>query len=151
MVLPSSPPHTHTCTCLQNSEWVLATSEYGGEFVAAVRRGNVYATQFHPEKSGAAGLDVLRGFLEPEATAALPAPAADGNGGWARRCQQARCPGALLAQEEQPVWSRPRAIAFSARPSAHLPLVGIAVRTAARCLPAACRTLQAGRGALPSA
>ncbi|EFN59230.1 hypothetical protein CHLNCDRAFT_55988 [Chlorella variabilis] len=70
----------HATPTPQNSEWVLATSEYGGEFVAAVRRGNVYATQFHPEKSGAAGLDVLRGFLEPEATAALPAPAADGNG-----------------------------------------------------------------------
>ena len=49
-----------------NEDWVLATSDYGGPFVAAVQRGNVTATQFHPEKSGAAGLRVLRNFLEPE-------------------------------------------------------------------------------------
>lgn len=55
---------------------MLATSDYGGEFVAAVQRGNVSATQFHPEKSGAAGLDVLRAFLEPEAAAAEAAAAA---------------------------------------------------------------------------
>jgi imidazole glycerol-phosphate synthase len=49
-----------------NSGWTLATSSYGGgDFVAAVGRGNVYATQFHPEKSGGAGLDILRNFLGP--------------------------------------------------------------------------------------
>ena len=47
-----------------NAEWVAATSEYAGEFIAALSKGQVTATQFHPEKSGAAGLDVLRGFLE---------------------------------------------------------------------------------------
>lgn len=47
-----------------NADWVAATSEYAGEFVAALAKGEVTATQFHPEKSGAAGLDVLRGFLE---------------------------------------------------------------------------------------
>jgi len=47
-----------------NAEWVAATSEYAGEFIAALSKGKVTATQFHPEKSGAAGLDVLRGFLE---------------------------------------------------------------------------------------
>ena len=49
----------------QNADWVLATSDYGGEFVGVVNRGAVYATQFHPEKSGAAGLRVLQNFLEP--------------------------------------------------------------------------------------
>ena len=49
----------------QNADWVLATSSYGGEFVGVVNKGDVYATQFHPEKSGAAGLRVLRNFLEP--------------------------------------------------------------------------------------
>ena len=44
-----------------------ATSEYGGPFVAALQRGDLCATQFHPEKSGAAGLDLLRGFLEGRA------------------------------------------------------------------------------------
>ncbi len=39
---------------------MLATTQYGGEFVAAVNRGNVSAVQFHPEKSGATGLDILQ-------------------------------------------------------------------------------------------
>ena len=41
-----------------------ATSDYGGPFVAALQQGDVCGTQFHPEKSGAAGLDLLRSFLE---------------------------------------------------------------------------------------
>lgn len=46
-----------------NKDWVLATSDYGGEFVAAVNKGEVFGTQFHPEKSGEAGLDILGSFL----------------------------------------------------------------------------------------
>jgi glutamine amidotransferase len=38
--------------------------EYGGEFAASVEAGNIYATQFHPEKSQRAGLHVLRRFVE---------------------------------------------------------------------------------------
>ena len=39
-------------------------TEYAGvEFTAAVRRGRLFATQFHPEKSGRLGLAVLKGFL----------------------------------------------------------------------------------------
>jgi imidazole glycerol-phosphate synthase subunit HisH len=41
---------------------VSATTDYGGEFCCAVERANVFATQFHPEKSGAAGLQILRNF-----------------------------------------------------------------------------------------
>jgi glutamine amidotransferase/cyclase len=52
---------------------VLATSDYGGAFVAAVQRGRTAAAQFHPEKSGAAGLRVLRAFLDPAAAAAADA------------------------------------------------------------------------------
>lgn len=45
-------------------DWVLSTTQYGDEvFVSSVQRGNVLATQFHPEKSGFAGLRVLRAFL----------------------------------------------------------------------------------------
>lgn len=43
---------------------VLATAEYGGPFVTAVSRGNVHGVQFHPEKSSADGLRVLRAFAE---------------------------------------------------------------------------------------
>ena len=41
---------------------VAAVAEYGLPFHAAVWRGSVFATQFHPEKSGAAGLRILRNF-----------------------------------------------------------------------------------------
>jgi glutamine amidotransferase len=40
-----------------------ATSDYGVPFCCAVERGNVAATQFHPEKSGAVGLQMLRNFV----------------------------------------------------------------------------------------
>ncbi len=46
-----------------NQDWILATTDYGEGFISAVQRGNVAACQFHPEKSGAAGLAILRNFL----------------------------------------------------------------------------------------
>ena len=42
---------------------VIATCEYGTDLTAAVRRGNVLATQFHPEKSATAGLGLLANFV----------------------------------------------------------------------------------------
>lgn len=46
-------------------DWALTVTEYGDErYVSCVQRKNVFATQFHPEKSGAAGLAVLRAWLE---------------------------------------------------------------------------------------
>jgi imidazole glycerol-phosphate synthase subunit HisH len=42
---------------------VVATTDYGGDVVAVVERGNVAATQFHPEKSGANGLALLRSWV----------------------------------------------------------------------------------------
>ncbi len=41
-----------------------ATTEYGIELTAAVEKGNVMGCQFHPEKSGDVGLNILRGFCE---------------------------------------------------------------------------------------
>ncbi len=41
-----------------------SSSEYGIEFTAAVSDGNIYGCQFHPEKSGDVGLNILRGFCE---------------------------------------------------------------------------------------
>lgn len=43
---------------------VIATSEYGAPLTAAVASGNVYGCQFHPEKSGEVGLNILRAFCE---------------------------------------------------------------------------------------
>ena len=42
---------------------VVATTEYGGQFVAAARSGNRVGVQFHPERSGAAGLKMLANFV----------------------------------------------------------------------------------------
>ncbi|ETW03105.1 imidazoleglycerol phosphate synthase, cyclase subunit, partial [Aphanomyces invadans] len=55
-----------------NKSWVLTTTNYGAfEFISAIQHGNVVATQFHPEKSGAVGLQMLRGFLEGAAPITL--------------------------------------------------------------------------------
>ena len=42
----------------------IATAEYGPELTAAVARDNVYGVQFHPEKSGTVGLNILKAFCE---------------------------------------------------------------------------------------
>jgi glutamine amidotransferase len=42
---------------------VAAVTDYGGEFCSAVSRGRLFATQFHPEKSQAAGLALMAAFL----------------------------------------------------------------------------------------
>lgn len=50
----------------ENRDWVLAETTYGHDFVSAVQKGQVAACQFHPEKSGPAGLAILRNFLTAE-------------------------------------------------------------------------------------
>ena len=47
-------------------ESTIATSEYGAPLTAAVAKGNVFGCQFHPEKSGKVGLNILRAFCEKE-------------------------------------------------------------------------------------
>ncbi|MCP4022480.1 MAG: imidazole glycerol phosphate synthase subunit HisH, partial [Desulfobacteraceae bacterium] len=48
----------------QDESVVLATTGYGYEFVCAVQKGNVMGTQFHPEKSGSAGIKLLKNFIK---------------------------------------------------------------------------------------
>lgn len=49
---------------LEANGWSVATATYGEEkFVGAIARDNIFATQFHPEKSGQAGLRTIRAFL----------------------------------------------------------------------------------------
>lgn len=56
--------HSYYATGCEES--LLATTEYGKEITAAVALGNVMGMQFHPEKSGDVGLNILRAFAELE-------------------------------------------------------------------------------------
>ena len=46
-----------------DGEAIAAVCDYGGRFAAAVEHGNLFGTQFHPEKSGGAGLALLANFV----------------------------------------------------------------------------------------
>ena len=46
---------------------LIASAEYGAALTAAVEKGSVFGCQFHPEKSGAVGMKILRAFCETEA------------------------------------------------------------------------------------
>ncbi|HXX57314.1 MAG TPA: imidazole glycerol phosphate synthase subunit HisH [Thermodesulfovibrionales bacterium] len=48
----------------QSQDIIAATSDYGGDFTSMVWKDNVFATQFHPEKSQELGLKILKGFGE---------------------------------------------------------------------------------------
>ncbi len=52
----------HSFAAKTAPEYVVAYTDYGGKVVAMVRKGNVYGTQFHPEKSGETGLQMLRNY-----------------------------------------------------------------------------------------
>ena len=54
----------HSFCGAECAESVLASAEYGALLTAAVARDNVYGVQFHPEKSGGVGLNILRAFTE---------------------------------------------------------------------------------------
>jgi len=47
-----------------NNEWVMTTTNYGAEFISSVQKGNVLATQFHPEKSSQSGMALFKQFLD---------------------------------------------------------------------------------------
>lgn len=50
-----------------DKSWNAALTRYGLEFTSAVWKGNVFATQFHPEKSQSAGLRVIKNFVDHKA------------------------------------------------------------------------------------
>lgn len=54
----------HSYCGVDCEESTIATAQYGTSITAAVANGNVYGTQFHPEKSGEVGLSILRAFCE---------------------------------------------------------------------------------------
>ena len=54
--------HSYFATDTKDS--LVATAEYGEELCAAAGLGNVFGTQFHPEKSGEVGMKILKGFVE---------------------------------------------------------------------------------------
>ena len=54
----------HSYYASECGDSLLATTEYGAELTAAVAKDNVMGCQFHPEKSGEVGLDILRAFCE---------------------------------------------------------------------------------------
>lgn len=54
--------HSYYATDCQES--IIANTEYGNKLTAAVSYNNVYGCQFHPEKSGNVGLDILKAFCE---------------------------------------------------------------------------------------
>jgi len=53
----------HGYYCQARSEHTLATTDYGGPYPCIVGRANVIGIQFHPEKSQAAGLQILKNWV----------------------------------------------------------------------------------------
>ncbi len=54
----------HSYYALPEEEVTVATASYGTEIPAVVEKGSVFATQFHPEKSGKLGLRLLKNFVD---------------------------------------------------------------------------------------
>lgn len=55
--------HSFYCLASDAQDW-LGSSEYGLHYATVVGRGNLYGVQFHPEKSQAVGLQILKNFVE---------------------------------------------------------------------------------------
>ena len=59
----------HSFYAADCNDSLIASCDYGAPITAAVQKNNVYGCQFHPEKSGNVGLDILRAFCFEEASA----------------------------------------------------------------------------------
>jgi glutamine amidotransferase len=57
----------HSYHFVPDEDVVVATVDYGVEVAAAVAKGNIFGTQFHPEKSQAAGLQLIQNFINWQA------------------------------------------------------------------------------------
>ncbi|SDL70054.1 imidazole glycerol phosphate synthase subunit HisH [Sediminibacillus halophilus] len=57
----------HSFAVQTNEAYIAATAEYGMTVPAIVKKGKVYGIQFHPEKSGEVGVDILKTFLQEAA------------------------------------------------------------------------------------
>jgi glutamine amidotransferase len=55
--------HSYFVECMDDRD-VLTTTEYGTPFVSSIQHDNIYATQFHPEKSHKFGLNIIKNFVE---------------------------------------------------------------------------------------
>jgi glutamine amidotransferase len=55
--------HSYHAVCYEPSD-VVATTPYGDNLTAAMGRGNLYGTQFHPEKSHRFGMTLMQHFLK---------------------------------------------------------------------------------------
>jgi glutamine amidotransferase len=55
--------HSYHIIC-NNTQDILSTTHYGYDFVSSIQSGNIYGTQFHPEKSHKFGMKVLQNFAE---------------------------------------------------------------------------------------
>ncbi len=54
--------HSYHAEC--DERYITARTDYGSPLTASVQNGNVYGAQYHPEKSGEAGMEILRAFCE---------------------------------------------------------------------------------------
>jgi len=61
--------HSYAALPLQKKAGTVATCTHGSEFIAVFERNNIHAVQFHPEKSGASGAQLLQNFLALAAAA----------------------------------------------------------------------------------
>ncbi|MGH2711570.1 MAG: imidazole glycerol phosphate synthase subunit HisH [Actinomycetota bacterium] len=57
----------HSYACVPEEDVTVGETQHGMKFAAAIARENVFGTQFHPEKSGPAGLEIYRNLVEAAA------------------------------------------------------------------------------------